>query len=291
MSAATVGRRARMTASAVAAWSLLALIFLLSAADLPLGIATRYAGSGYGQNLVAFIVLLPVALVGFVVARRQPGNPIGWMLLGLVALLALGGVGADYAWLSYRLGHHLPLAVVGVFLAPGWPWLFTALPLVILLFPDGRLPSPRWRPVLWAYLVVGACLPLSIYTVTVGAIAAGDIHLAPGGDLQAVDAPAGSGLAGSPAWLGSVEGLILPVLVVFWLVFVAGQVLSWRRASGERRQQLKWLMSGAAVCMAAWRSPSSWGPWTSRGRQSSRRWSTSYLSASRRCPSASGWRS
>src|SRR6202035_2940228 len=57
--------------------------------------------------------------------------------------------------------------------------------------------------------------------------------------------------AGSSAWRGSVEAVILPVLAVFWLVFVARQVLSWRRADGERRQQLKWLMSGAAVCMAA----------------------------------------
>jgi hypothetical protein len=240
-----------MTAPAVTAWALLALIGLLSVAGLPLGIATRYAGSGYGTNLIAFIVLLPVALVGFVVARRQPGNPIGWMFLGLVTLLALGGAGADYAWLSYRLGHHLPLAVVGVFLAPGWVWLFLALPLVILLFPDGRLPSPRWRPVLWGYLVVGACLPLSVYAVTTLAVAAGDIHLAPGGDLVAVDGPPGSGPVGSPAWLGSVQGVILPVLALFWLVFVARQVLSWRRASGERRQQLKWLMSGAAMCSAA----------------------------------------
>jgi len=57
--------------------------------------------------------------------------------------------------------------------------------------------------------------------------------------------------AGSSAWLGSVETVILPVMAVFWLVFVARQVASWRRADGERRQQLKWLMSGAAVCMAA----------------------------------------
>ncbi len=41
---------------------------------------------------------------------------------------------------------------------------------------------------------------------------------------------------------GSVEAVILLVLAVFWLVFVASQVLSWRRTSGERRQQLKWLM-------------------------------------------------
>jgi hypothetical protein len=57
--------------------------------------------------------------------------------------------------------------------------------------------------------------------------------------------------AGSSAWLGSFEGVILLVLAVFWLVSVASKVPSWRRASGERRQQLKWLMSGAAVCMAA----------------------------------------
>jgi len=235
-----------MAASAVAAWSLLVLIILLWGVDVPLASASRWAGNGYGVNLAASIAVLPLVLVGFVVARRQPGNPLGWMLLALVALLLLSGVGADYAWLSYQVGHHLPLAVVGVFLAPGWVWLFVTLPLVILLFPDGRLPSPRWRPVLWAYLAIAASWLVSIYAVTVQAIAAGEIHLVAGGDLRAVDDP-----AGSSAWLGSVEGLILPVLAMFWLAFVAGQVLAWRRADGERRQQLKWLMSGAAVCGAA----------------------------------------
>jgi len=235
-----------MTAPAVAAWSLVVLIILLWAASVPLAYATRWAGSGFGENLAAFIALLPITPVGFVVARRQPANPLGWMFLALVALLELGGVGTDYAWLSYRLGHHLPLAEVGVVLAPAWCPLLVTLPLMILLFPDGRLPSPRWRPVLWGYLAVGASWPVSVYTVTIAAVAADDIHLVPGGDLRAVDAP-----AGSSAWLGSVEAITLPVLAVFWLVFVASQVLSWRRASGERRQQLKLLMSGAAVCMAA----------------------------------------
>jgi len=222
------------------------LFILRWGVDAPLASARRWAGNGYGVNLAASIAVLPLVFVGFVVARRQPGNPLGWMLLALVALLLLSGAGADYAWLSYRVGHHLPLAVVGVFLAPGWVWLFVALPLVILLFPDGRVPSPRWRPVLWAYLAIAASWLGSIYAVTVQAIAAGEIHLVAGGDLRAVDDP-----AGSSAWLGSVEGLILPMLAVFWLAFVVGQVMAWRRADGERRQQLKWLMSGAAVCGAA----------------------------------------
>ncbi len=246
MIAGTAGRRSRMAAPAVAAWSLGVLIILLIVASVPLNFASRWAGNGIGLNLAAAVAVLPMAPVGFVVARRQPRNPLGWMFLALVALLLLGGVGGDYAWLSYRLGHHLPLGVVGVFLAPAWCPLFVTLPLVFLLFPDGRLPSPRWRPVLWCYLVVGACWPLSIYAVTIGAVAAGDMNVVPGGDLRAVDDP-----AGSSAWLGSVEALILLVLAVFWLVFVARQVLSWRRADGERRQQLKWLMSGAAVCMVA----------------------------------------
>ena len=244
MSAGTAGRRSRMTAPAVAAWSLVVLIILLLAADTLLGPATRWAGSGIGAQVTTFIAVLPIVPVGFVVARRQPGNPLGWMLLGLMALLLLGDVGGEYAWLSYQLGHHLPLAAVGVVLAPDWVLLLVTLPLAILLFPDGRLPSSRWRPVLWGYLPVAACWPVSIYAVTIRAVAAGNIHLNTGGDLQAVDSP-----AGSSAWLGSVEGIILPVLAVFWLVFVASQVLSWRRALGERRQQLKWLMSGAAVCM------------------------------------------
>jgi hypothetical protein len=248
MTAVVASRRSRMTAPVVVAWSLAGLIIVLFVVGAPLAFATRWAGSGFGENLAASIVLIPVVLVGFVVARRQPGNPLGWMFLALVALLALSGVGIDYAWLSYRLGHHLPLAAVGVVFGPAWCPLLVALPLLILLFPDGRLPSPRWRPVLWGYLVVGGSWPVSIYAVTIGAVAAGNVHLVPGGDLLAVDGPAA---AGGSAWLGSFEGIVLPVLVVFWLMFVASQVLAWRRASGERRQQLKWLMSGAAVCMAA----------------------------------------
>ncbi|MFY9931343.1 MAG: hypothetical protein WAK82_25425 [Streptosporangiaceae bacterium] len=239
---AGTGRRSRMAAPGLAAWSLGVLMVLFCAALVPLASAAREAQS----DIEAVIVVVSVALVGIVVARRQPGNPLGWMFLALAALSALGVGAGAYAVLSYPLGHHLPLGVAAVFLALYWCPVIVAFPLVILLFPDGRLPSPRWRPVLWSYLAVGACWPVSVYAVAIGAVAAGDLHIDPGGDLRAVDDP-----AGSSAWLGSVEAVVLPVLAVFWLVFVARQVLSWRRADGERRQQLKWLMSGAAVCMAA----------------------------------------
>jgi hypothetical protein len=242
VTAGPAGRRYRMTGPGVAASSLSVLIVLFFAALVPLAFAARQAES----DIAAFAIVPAVAGVGFVVARRQPGNPLGWMFLALAALSALGPAAGAYAVLSYRLGHHLPLAAAAVFLALYWCPGIATFPLAILLFPDGRLPSPRWRPVLWGYAAVAACWPVSVYAVAISAVAAGDIQIIPGGDLRAVDYP-----AGSSAWLGSVEAVILPVLAVFWLVFVARQVLSWRRADGERRQQLKWLMSGAAVCLAA----------------------------------------
>jgi hypothetical protein len=242
VAAGPAARGSRLTAPGVAAWSLGVLIVLFFAALVVLAFAAREAESDI--TVFAFAPLL--AAIGFVVARRQPGNPLGWMFLVMAALAALGPAAGAYAVLSYRLGHHLPLAAAAVFLALWWCPLLVTFPLVILLFPDGRLPSPRWRPVLWGYLAVGACWPVSIYAVAIRAVAAGDVQIIPGGDLRAVDYP-----AGSSAWLGSVEAVILPVLAVFWLVFVARQVASWRRADGERRQQLKWLMSGAAVCIAA----------------------------------------
>jgi hypothetical protein len=242
VTAGTAGRRSQMAAPVVAAWSLGVVTMLFFAALVPLAVAARQAES----DIAVFAIVPTLAPLGLVVARRQPGNPLGWMFLVLAALTALGNVAGAYAVLSYRLGHHLPLGEAAVFLALYWCPVIVTFPLVILLFPDGRLPSPRWRPVLWGYLAVGACWPVSVYAVAIGAVAAGDLRIVPGGDLRAVDYP-----AGSSAWLGSVEAVILPVLAVFWLVFVARQVLSWRRADGERRQQLKWLMSGAAVCMAA----------------------------------------
>jgi hypothetical protein len=242
VTAGPAGRGSRMAAPGVAAWTLGVLIVLFFAAFVPLAFAARQAESDIG----VFAIVPATAAIGFVVARRQPGNPLGWMFLALAALSALGPAAGAYAVLSYRLGHHLPLSVAAVFLALWWCPLIATFPLVILLFPDGRLPSRRWRPVLWGYLAVAACWPVSVYAVAISAVAAGDVHILSGGDLRAVDYP-----AGSSAWLGSVEAVILPVLAAFWLVFVARQVLSWRRADGERRQQLKWLMSGAAVCMAA----------------------------------------
>jgi len=89
------------------------------------------------------------------VARRQPGNPEGWLLLGLAASIIVVVDSGLYAVLDYRMHHgRLPLGETAVFIRGGiGPPLLFVFALVILLFPDGRLPR-RWTWVLWLYLAV-----------------------------------------------------------------------------------------------------------------------------------------
>jgi hypothetical protein len=188
-------------------------------------------------------VVVVYAAVGFVVARRQPGNPIGWILITWIVVFLLSGVAGGYAALYYRFGHHgLPLAPVAVVLGPLWAPALLLFPVVILLFPDGRLAARRWRWVLRAYVVAGALASAAIFAPAVTAVARHDVRIDAAGNLISTGRPHG-GLLAVAAPLGL--GLILVIV----LSFVAHQVFSWRRATGERRQQLKWLAAGAAVTL------------------------------------------
>ena len=175
----------------------------------------------------------------------QPRNPVGWILILFVVLELLAVDAGSYAVFCYRLGHPgLPLAAAAVLLVQLWVPAFALLMLVILLFPDGRLTSGRWRPVLWAYAGLVTCVLVVVSAPAVDAVVAGhDIHVDTSGDVTNPPHLAGW-LAHPPAWLVAVS--LLSVAAI-WVSFVAHQVLSWRQATGERRQQLKWLAAGAAV--------------------------------------------
>jgi hypothetical protein len=218
------------------------LVVLLAAAVIPLNALAR-------QNVLANAALLAISLpmcaVGLIVARRQPGNPIGWLLLVIPASVLLGLDAGPYAWLVYRMGYRLPFGPAAVLLENSyWAILTIALPLVFLLFPDGVLPSPRWRWLLWSYLTLAIGLFLLGYAATVTIIVTQGVHLDAGGGLAGLDHP-----SGSTAWVAKINALF-PALLVFWPVFAARLVLSWRRASEDRRQQLKWLMAGSTVAVA-----------------------------------------
>ncbi|HSO54391.1 MAG TPA: hypothetical protein VL330_17005 [Actinomycetes bacterium] len=217
---------------------------------------------------------LAPAIVGAVLAARRPYNPIGWLLLGIGLCFALYPLVVMYV-------------TTAVFVAPGglpgvrwvawvgnWIWVpaHGCIGLLFLLFPNGRLLSPRWRPVAWSGLGATAVLVIAAAGYP-GPLEVG--RLTPDtGVLPGFDNPLGV----------TALGPILPVmLVVVQAVAVLGIVslaLRFRRSRGEERQQLKWvayaglfyglqtmvLAVGHGSGLLPQRERSGWRCWTMRPR-------------------------
>ena len=139
------------------------------------------------QVVATALVALVFAAVGLLLALRQPRNPIGWLLLAASVLVALNFAAAYYAELDYRLGHHLPLGAVALVLQPSWAPGIVLFGLAVLLFPDGRLPSPRLRWILRVYLAIGALWAGGAVAITIGAIATGHVRVDSTGNLVSFD--------------------------------------------------------------------------------------------------------
>src|SRR5215213_2151513 len=142
------------------AWSLLAL----SVALLLSGIALSRAASSVGTNLpfggetddssvvANLITLLPFSVVGAIIASRHPRNTIGWLFCSVGVTIGLNSFAGDFAefWLASGCGVS-SLGETAAWLS-SWLWfllVFVPMRLLLRLYPDGKLPSPRWRPVAW----------------------------------------------------------------------------------------------------------------------------------------------
>ena len=229
MIAAATARRVRLTAIVLGA-----LVLVLAGLSVPIGIAARQPFNG----LVLLVVF--TAVLGWLIIRRQPGNRIGLLLMGFGALLVFYEDAARYAVADYHVHRGtLPLGFPAVLIASElWSVMFLMPPLIILLFPDGTLP-PRWRMVCRAYLAV--CALIIAILLGGGALLMRGTRIVVQGNGQLVGNSSPAGALGFVVLIGF---LAVPV---FWVSFVARQVLSWRRATGERRAQLKWLMAGSAA--------------------------------------------
>ena len=202
---------------------------------------TVLTGQQAGPVASLAVVILSVGAVGLVVARHQPGNAIGWLMLGAAAWIPVTIFASGYAAYVYH-GRHggVPvLAPAALVIGQQFTLTIAVFPLVTLLFPDGRLPSARWRWAVGGYLALCLVLPASFAVAAASALDRHQLPVLANGQATAAGSP--------PGWVAL---LFFGTVAVAWLGALARQVASWRRASGDRRQQLKWLLSGTVVCAA-----------------------------------------
>jgi hypothetical protein len=241
LAADLAGRRFRLASPAMAL-VLGGLALALMIADLPLAGLAHQSLNATGGSLPVWISA-PFAVVGFVVAWRKPGNPLGWIILGTAVFLALSEDASYYAVADYRLRHGgLPLGWLALLAQPAWAPGVVLFGLALLLFPDGKPPSPRLRWVVWVYAAVAVCWIAAAVAVTTSAIMGHQTQVDPSGNLLLLDDS-----IHSPFWWIVLSNAFLGLAAACWLISLAAQTLSYRRSSGERRQQLKWLMAGSAA--------------------------------------------
>ena len=210
------------------------LLILLAAA----AVLDALSGHGSSAGFIAawcVITLVPIAF-GLLVVTRRRGNPIGWLLLADGAVLVLIGFADAYARYA-ALGHPgtLPGAAWAVVLTDrAWPLFFVGVTAIAWVFPDGRLPSPRWRP--WAIAAAVSYAGLIVCTV---------LEDEPFGD------PFGAVPRPLPDVPMSVIGVPFAVCALGAFGALIGAVFAvrsrLRRASGIERQQLRWLAYAAAL--------------------------------------------
>jgi len=217
------------------AWSLAAAgLAMLAAGGALLAINLDMVGF----NAAMIVLFGSCAVIGALAVSRQPGNLVGWLFLATGVVAAMQIFTGELALFLYRHGGPL-LAVQWLAWPANWVWnlsfgsLFTLLP---LLFPDGRLPSRRWRPLAWFALGLIAFLAVA-YAVAPGPL-----------DSPRVANPAGVGVGVSGAFAGLFTGLAF-VAVAACVLCVCSLFFRYHHADGDVRQQVKWFGLGAAFTL------------------------------------------
>jgi hypothetical protein len=163
------------------AWSLVGLPAVLLVCGISLSVAANSVGTELPYDsgtlltsaTVNLVTLLPFSVIGVVIASRQPRNAIGWIYCGVGLLVGLTSLAHGYAeyWLASGSGMKSLAETAAWFSSWAWiPLVLVPTSLLLLLFPDGRLLSPRWRPVAWCagIGIVGYALNSALETGRLG---------------------------------------------------------------------------------------------------------------------------
>ena len=196
-----------------------------------------------------FLLFMSFATVGALVASRQPGNLVGWIFCALGFFTPFAAASEEYALYALVTRPDFPGGEAMVWLAAwlGGPIIFAMFALVFLLFPNGRLLSRRWRPVVWLDL-------LAIVLIFAWSFRPGPIQNL---GLLDVDNPFGVAEAGALLEILGVTGLLLTLAVA--IAGAVSLILRLRRSRGDERQQLKWFVfAGAVFCAVFAMAPVLW---------------------------------
>jgi hypothetical protein len=222
------------------AWSLAGLCLVLAVATVVLSVLPRPAreeASSWNSagDLLIFVAFLAFPLVGALISSRRPENPIGWvcLLAGLFWMLII--FSGDYGTYGLAVPGSVPFPVTIYALLYAWLWV-PAVGLMgiflILLFPDGKLPSRRWRPLAWL-AGVAVVVESAVTLITPG----------PLDGLGGARNPFG---VESYPWLEVFGWVVLLLLPLCMVASAASLVMRFRRSGGVVRQQIKWIALAAS---------------------------------------------
>jgi hypothetical protein len=223
------------------AWSLATLSVVLLVGGIALAQMTlsTVAERPYNGSVTLPVLALAFSVVGAIIASRQPRNAIGWIFCSIGLVVSLSSLTGDYAeyWLA-RGSAPGNLAETAAWFS-SWSWsllVYVPTSFLLLLFPDGRLPSPRWRPVAWC-AALGLIGFLAGYVLTPGPLEDFPQIVNPYG----VDSPILDAVAVAGAILASASMVASAVSLI----------VRMRRAGRTERQQIKWLAYGGALVVGA----------------------------------------
>ena len=237
---AILGRGRRVRA---APWLLAGSTALITMAALVLTGLNASAGSVSAGRIGLYAILAAAvglyAGTGRLIASRLPGNAIGWLLCLIGLSLAVTMLAEQYALYGVATAPgRVPAARLAGWLSGTMAFLTVEmLFFLVMLFPDGRLPSRRWRPVLWV-----------MFVVVVGSVAA-QLQVGTyisGGLTNALDAagvsyPNPVGFLPRHGWFSVLIAVIFALALISGVLAVASVFVRRRGASAERRKQLAWL--------------------------------------------------
>ncbi len=222
-----------------ASWTLAGLTALVLVAALTLmGLNARVMNRWLAFELLLALAALLYAASGRLIISRVPGNAVGWLLslTGLLLAVAMGSEQYAVYGLVTAPGSLPAARVVGWFSGTAITVIVFLLLAEILLFPDGRLPSRRWRPAGWAVAV-------SMAGTVAGQLQAGKLidGMTDVLDRAGAEYPNPLGLFPRHGWVSGLVAGAYALALAATLLTVASAFARWRAAGTERRKQVAWL--------------------------------------------------